>query len=197
MNSLEPVRQFRAKHQYKYTKMYHDTSMTSKECSPAMAASLVRNFNVAVGALAKKETRASPMGPADAARKHLVTCILHRVITRTRLATNKKPNLGHEHQLRLLLGYLKKINDAVAARPNSNNSFWRAVEKALAPVVYPTPDGRNSLHPTANNIAKYNSFIMKTKPRALMINQAATCASTTCQQPRYRGAGSRAQSGRR
>lgn len=196
MSAMEPVRQFRAKHGYKYTKQYHSTMLPSKECSAAVAASLVKNFNVAVGALAKKETRASPVGPADTARKHLVTCILHRIITRTRL-TNRNPNLGHEHQLRLLLGHLKKINDTLAGmdRANVNNTYWRAVEKALAPVVYQTPDGRNSLHPTANNIAKYKSFIMKSTPRSIMINQAATCppggcTSTTTYTPR-RGAGSR------
>jgi hypothetical protein len=175
--ALDPVKQFRTKYKYKYTKGYHDMTLPSRECSKGTANSLVKNFTVAKGALNRKETSMSPMGPADAARGHLVTCILHRVITRTRLTGNRKPNLGHEHQLRLLLDHLKYINDTLASmkpRVNTNNGYWRSVEKALAPVVYQTPPGRNSLHPSAANVAKYNKFIMNTKPRSVMINQAAT-----------------------
>ena len=140
MNALKPVTNFVNRHGYEYTSWYHNPGIPSKECAPSVAASLVRNFDVAMGALAKKETKMSPMGPADLARKHLVTCILHRIITRSRLANRgeRLPNMGHEHQLRLLLAHLKQINDTLAKMKtlNSNNGYWRAVEKALAPVVY-------------------------------------------------------------
>lgn len=200
MNSLA---QFKRNYGYKYTMAYHSVD----QCDTQRARDLTHDFRVAAGAFLKREAPATPaLRTAQAARVHLVKCLLHRIATRSRYP---EQDIGHEGQLRLLLGHLEEVNSTMervtAMLKVADKPVWRSLQTRISRVVYPrqflTPPRRIAVKDYApQNLVEYGKFYSAIKPQANMFARniiggpITAIRSRPATAPPRRGAGGRATS---
>ena len=86
----------------------------------------------------------SPESLRDAvsgARHHIFTCLSHRLIAKSIVSKSRDPDIGHEHQLQKLVGFMKELEDMLIAKNvhGKRNVPYAVFRREASRLIYDKP----------------------------------------------------------